>query len=79
VLGLPFFLQDSDFTLKEIEHNAPAVAGTFVNGDETKPTATTGDVRGPYDPSSLCDGLKVFRLLVAVTDPTYLGLSQFAG
>lgn len=79
VLGLPLFIQDGDFILKEIEDNAVATAGTTVGGDETEPSATTGDVRGTYDPSSACDGAKVFRLAVALTDPTYLGLAQFAG
>lgn len=79
VLGLPFFLQDGDFLLKEMQDDAPAVAGTFVNADQAKPTATTGDVRGTYTPNAAADGLKAFRLVVTVTDPTYLGLAQFAG
>ena len=79
VLGLPLFLQDSDFVLKEIQDDAAAVAGTFVNGDQAKPTATTGDVRGTYDPNAACNGAIAFRLAVAVPDPTYKGLSQFSG
>jgi hypothetical protein len=78
-LGLPFFLQDNDFLLKEMQDDAPAVAGVFANGDQTKPSAVTGDVRGTYTPNAAADGLKAFRLVVTVTDPTYLGLAQFAG
>lgn len=79
VLGLPLFLQDSDFVFKEIQDDAVAAAGTFVAGDLTKPSATTGDVRGTYDPSAACDGAITFRLAVAVPDPTNKGLTQFAG
>lgn len=79
VLGLPLFLQDADFALKEIQDDAVAAAGTFVNGDQAKATATTGDVRGTYDPSAACNGAITFRLAVAVPDPTYKGVSQFAG
>lgn len=79
VLGLPLFLQDSDFVLKEIAGDAAAAAGAFVNGDESEPSATTGDVRGTYDPAAPCDGTTAFRLVVAVPDPAYKGLAQFAG
>lgn len=79
VLGLPFFLQEAALVLKEIEDDAAATAGTLVEGVTAEPTATTGDVRGTYDPSSACDGSKVFRLVVAAPDPTYLGLDQYAG
>lgn len=79
VLGLPLFLQEAAMVLKEIEDDAAATAGTLVEGVTAEATATTGDVRGTYDPSSACDGAKVFRLVAAVTDPTYKGLDQYAG
>lgn len=78
VLGLPLFVQDSDFVFKEIQDDAAAAAGTFVAGDLTKPSATTGDVRGTYDPSAACNGAIVFRLAVAVPDPTNKGLTQYS-
>lgn len=56
-----------------------ATNGTFVAGVQTKATATTGDVRGTYDPAEACDGSKAFSLLVALPDPTYKGVDQYDG
>ena len=78
VLGLPFFMADSDFIIKELEDNAVPAVGTFVAGANVRPTATTGDVRGTYDPASACDGAKVFRLLVSSAEPTYRGAVQYS-
>lgn len=55
------------------------VDGTVVAGDQTDPTATTGDVRGTYDPTAVPDGATTFALLVALPDPAYKGLAQYAG
>lgn len=41
--------------------------GTFVAADTATATATTGDVRGTYDPSSACDGSK--RLVMGILLP----------
>lgn len=79
VLGLPLFVQDGDFILKEMQDDAVATAGTTVSGDQSEPSATTGDVRGTYDPNAACDGAKIFRLVIAATDPTYKGLAQYGG
>lgn len=79
VLGLPFFLQEAAAVIKEIQDDAAATAGTLVEGVTSEATATTGDVRGTYDPNAACDGSKVFRLIVAVPDPTYKGVDQYAG
>lgn len=79
VLGLPVFLQEEAMVLKEIEDDAAAAAGTLLAGVVTEPSATTGDVRGTYDPSSACNGAKVFRLVATLADPTYKGLTQYAG
>lgn len=53
--------------------------GTFVAGVQTLPTATTGDVRGTYDPSEACDNTKTFSLLVMSSDPTYKGVDNYDG
>lgn len=56
--------------------------GTIVAGVTTTPTATTGDVRGTYDPALACDGATNFQLLVSlpdVTAPRVYGVSQYAG
>ncbi len=79
VLGLPMFMPSLDSAVLEFEDNASATAGTMLGGVLTEPSATTGDVRGTYDPNSACDGAKVFSLIVAVSDPKDIGLAQFAG
>jgi hypothetical protein len=53
--------------------------GTFVPGVQTLPTATTGDVRGTYDPAELCNGSLSFSLLAMVPDPTYKGVDNYDG
>lgn len=53
--------------------------GTFVAAATAKATATTGDVRGTYDPTTACDGSTAFALLAALADPGNDGVPQFAG
>lgn len=53
--------------------------GTLVAGVSAAATATTGDVRGTYTPTTTPDGATSFDLLVASADPKYLGVSQYAG
>lgn len=81
VLGLPVFLPGSGVTyvVKELQDNAVATAGTVLKGDDTKPSLTTGDVRGTYDPNAACDGARSFQLIAFIPDPNYLGLTQFNG
>jgi len=79
VLGLPIRLPDLGYVLKEMEDGAAPTAGTVVAGVDTVATATTGDVRGTYDPNSATDGALAFKLLVWGADPTDKGVAQFAG
>jgi len=79
VLGLPIAVPDTGFVLGELEDGAAATAGTVVAAVASAATATTGDVRGTYDANSACDGAKAFTLLIAATDPSYLGAAQYAG
>lgn len=53
--------------------------GTFVAGVQTLPTATTGDVRGTYDPAEACDGSISFSLMALLPDPTYKGVDNYDG
>lgn len=53
--------------------------GAFVAGVSSAATATTGDVRGTYDPTTACDGSTAFELLLASSEPKYLGVTQYAG
>lgn len=79
VFGLPVFLPGTAYILKELQDGAAATAGTTVAGVSSAATATTGDVRGTYDPNAAADGAKVFELIVALGDPSYKGVAQFAG
>lgn len=79
VLGLPVFLPGTAYVLKELQDGAAATAGTVVAGISSAATATTGDVRGTYDPNAACDGAKVFDLIVVLGDPDYKGVAQYAG
>jgi hypothetical protein len=81
VLGLPVFLPSAGNILKELQDGAVATAGTVVAGIRTAggSTATTGDVRGTYDPNAAADGARVFQLIVALPDPGYRGIDQYAG
>ncbi len=76
VLGLPFYLGTVDAPVIELADNATATAGTTVGGVDAAATTTTGDVRGTYDPNSACNGAINFALYLAVSDPTYLGVTQ---
>lgn len=79
VLGLPFFLPSAGYIVKELEDGAAATAGTTVAGVQTEPTATTGDVRGTYDPNSACNADKNFSLIIAVQGEIHTGATQYSG
>ncbi len=79
VLGLPVALPQKGLVIREMEDGAAPTAGTLLAAVRTAATATTGDVRGTYDPNSACDGSKAFSLLAMLSDPTDLGVSQYAG
>jgi len=80
VLGLPVFLPgaNASYILKELQDGVVATAGTAVAGIRTSggSTATTGDVRGTYDPNAACDGAKVFQLILSLPNPTDIGIAQ---
>lgn len=78
VLGLPIFLE-APVAVAEIEDGAAATAGTLVAGVTATATATTGDVRGTYDPNSACDGSKEFELDILVRAKSFVGVSQYGG
>ena len=78
VFGLPVFLPGTAYILKELQDGAAATAGTVVVGVSSAATATTGDVRGTYDPNAAADGAKVFELIVALGDPSYKGVAQYS-
>ncbi len=53
--------------------------GTFVAGVQTAATATTGDVRGTYDPAEACNNAIAFSLICELPDPFYKGVDQYDG
>ena len=79
VLGLPVFLADAADVTKEILDGVAATAGTIAAAVLTTPSATTGDVRGTYNPNSAPNGTRVFELSALVRDPSYTGAAQYAG
>lgn len=79
VLGLPFFLAGTGQIIGELLDGAAATAGTKVAGVTTTPSATTGDVRGTYNPNSAPNGAWAYTLLVALADVENRGATQYAG
>lgn len=53
--------------------------GVFVAAVASEATATTGDVRGTYDPLDAMNGSIGIKLLALLPDPTDLGVAQYAG
>lgn len=79
VLGLPVALPQKGLVVGEMEDGAAPTAGTLVAAVRSTASATTGDVRGTYDPNSACDGSKAFELLALLPDPTDKGVAQYGG
>lgn len=78
LLGLPVFVPSAGMILKELLDGVAATAGTLVGGIRTAngSTATTGDVRGTYDPNAAADGARVFQIIVFVPDSGSVGIAQ---
>lgn len=80
ILGLPIAVRKAQQVIKEMQDGAAPSAGTFAFAlSNTKPLSTSADVRGTYLPAAATDGSKGYALLVAVPDPTDIGVAQFAG
>lgn len=81
VLGLPLYVPSLAHVTTQIQDGAVAAAGAFVAGIRTAggSTATTGDVRGTYDPNSACDGARVFELICLLPEAGSKGIPQFNG
>lgn len=59
IFGLPIACADAGYIMPKWAETLAIDAGTFAAADTTSPaTATTGDVRGTYAPSSASDGTK---------------------
>jgi hypothetical protein len=80
VLGLPVFLPQVGRVIREMVDGAvPGTGATIVAGVQAAATATTGDVRGTYNPNSAPDGARDYQVIAMLEDPTYIGRRQFAG
>lgn len=81
VLGLPVFLSDATHIVADMEDNVIdlSIDGTAVAGVSSVATATTGDVRGTYDPGAAADGAVGFKVIALLPDPTQLGVAQYGG
>lgn len=79
VLGLPVYLPSLAHVTGEVMDGAKATAGTPVAGDLTKPSATTGDVRGTYTANTAPNGSHVYNLILAVEDQLQYSFGQYAG
>ena len=65
VFGLPYKVTDAGYLLRTGWANAVADnAGVFVAADVTTPSATTGDVRGTFAPTSASNGTR--RLVIGI-------------
>lgn len=53
--------------------------GTLVAGVTTAATATTGDTRGTYTPSTAPDGATAYELWAYIPDPANQGVAQYDG
>lgn len=83
VLGLPYACDDLDKIIEIFAGVASTTAGTLVAQDTTSPaTATTGDVRGTYNPGSTLDGsstLSLWMIPAGFDTATAFGVAQFEG
>lgn len=80
VLGLPYVSTIGDVITAR--GGAAVDTGTHVVADATSPaTATTGDVRGTFDPSTTLNGSTEIQILLHVpaSDNTAYGVAQYAG
>ena len=84
VLGLPYRCGGKfDILNAYADTTADIISATVVPGDGNVATATTGDVRGTYDPNTACNGSFRFRLWMKVfgvaNQTEAFGVRQFAG
>lgn len=83
VLGLPVYLPytTAGLVIGDFENGTfdATLDGTLTAGVQTTPTATTGDVRGTYDPGVSMDGSVNIKLAVFLADPYYKGVNQYDG
>jgi len=68
VLGLPYFTSTRNYVLTAWD-GAFVTTGTYVAGDTTTATSTTGDVRGTYTPPTATDAARRLTAYIFLADP----------
>lgn len=78
--GTVEFENDGDASAGVVDYTAVIEpGGLLVAGVSSAATATTGDVRGTYEPLATLDGQTEISLVVLNPDVGYKGVSQYAG
>ncbi len=76
VLGTGCYVGENDAAILELEDGVDGTSVNFTKGVDTAATTTTGDVRGTWNPNGTLNGALNFVCYVAVSDPTYQGVTQ---
>lgn len=80
LLGVPAFVFSVWASLRDALNGATGTAGTWLAGDSSTPSATTGDVRGTYSPNTApSTNTNTYESLVSILDSTFLGATNFSG
>ena len=77
VLGYSMFVPFGLAVIRTTVDNSNETVAAFVAGDTTKPTATTGDVRGTFTPTNVPDGSRAYHAYVYAVDKNARGLRQY--
>ena len=80
-VGLPVFLPGPGYVTSEIINGLRIYGGTITSGEKGYPGPRTGDVRGTYSPPENfpLNGKNTIHLLVSLTNPSNIGLPDYAG
>lgn len=77
VLGFPMYVPYDLAVVRVTMNGAAETMAAQVSGDLTKPSATTGDVRGTFTPTNAPNSNRAFLAIVYQPDANARGLPQF--
>lgn len=77
VLGFPVYVPFDLAVARVTMSGAAETIAAQVSGDLTKPSATTGDVRGTFTPTNTPNGTRAYIAMVYQPDSNARGLPQF--
>lgn len=77
VLGFPVYVPYDLAVARVTMNGAAETIAAQVSGDLTKPSATTGDVRGTFTPTNTPNGSRAYLAIVYQPDSNARGLPQF--